>query len=107
MSEFIKNINKIRKDIFDNFQDIIYFKEPLYSLTAFIELYIFLTISKFINDRIIILIICNIIIFYDIIEKKYPKFLFKSRMYIKEIIEGILGIIIALIPKYEEVRNEK
>ena len=52
MSEFIKNINKIRKDIFDNFQDIIYFKEPLYSLTAFIELYIFLTISKFINDRI-------------------------------------------------------
>ena len=107
MSEFIKNINKIRKDIFDNFQDIIYFKEPLYSLTAFIELYIFLTVSKFINDKIIILIICNIIIFYDIIEKKYPKFLFKSRMYIKEIIEGILGVIIALIPKYEEVRNEK
>ena len=107
MSEFIKNINKIRKDIFDNFQDIIYFKEPLYSLTAFIELYIFLTISKFINDRIIILIICNIIIFYDIIEKKYPKFLFKSRMYIKEIIEGILGVIIALIPKYEEDRNDK
>ena len=107
MSEFIKNVNKIRKEIFYNFQDIIYFKEPLYSLTAFIELYILLNISKFVNDKIIILIICNIIIFYDIIEKKHPKFLFKSRMYIKEIIEGIVGIFIALIPKYEEVRNIK
>ena len=107
MSELIKNLNKIRKDIFDNFQDIIYFKDPLYSLTVLIELYIFFNISKFINDKIAILIICNIIIFYDIIEKRNPKFLFKSRMYIKEIIEGILGIFMALIPRYEEVRNIK
>jgi len=107
MSELIENLNKIRKDIFDNFQDIIYFKDPLYSLTVFIELYIFFNISKFINDKIVILIICNIIIFYNIIEKRHPKFLFKCRMYIKEIIEGILGIFMALIPRYEEVRNTK
>ena len=48
------------------------------------------------------LLIGNIIIFYSFIEEKYPKFLFRCRMFVKEMIEGILSLIFAIIPKYEE-----
>ena len=58
------------------------------------------------NDKLILLVIGNIIIFYSFIEEKYPKFLFRSRMFIKEMIEGILSLIFAIIPKFEEeVKN--
>ena len=40
------------------------------------------------------------------IEKKYPKFLFRSRMFVKEIIEGVLSAIMALFPKYEEQKEK-
>ena len=74
----------------------------MYSLVVIIELYIFWRISKIINDKIIILIVGNIIFLYSIIEKKCPQFLFKCRMFIKEIIEGILSLFMTFIPKYQE-----
>jgi len=67
-----------------------------------IELYIFWSVSKLINDIIILLVIGNIIIFYSLIEIKYPQFLFRIRMSAKEIIEGVITAIMAIIPKYKE-----
>ena len=81
--------------------------EPFYSLTVFIELYILWKISAIFNDKLIVLIAGNIIIFYSFLDEKYPKFLFRCRMFVKEIIEGILGFIMALIPKYEENKREQ
>ena len=86
-------------------QKIIYLEEPFYCLTVFIELFIFWKFSAIINDKLIILVIGNTIIFYSFLEKKYPKFLFRCRMFVKEIIEGIIGFIMALIPKYEDAKN--
>ena len=88
-----------------NLKKIIYFDEPFYSLIVFIELYIFWKISKLFNDKIILLVIGNVLIFYSVIEKKYPRFLFRCRMFVKEIIEGVLISINTFIPKYEEVKN--
>ena len=81
--------------------------EPFYSLTVFIELYILWKISAIFNDKLVVLIAGNIIIFYSFLDEKYPKFLFRCRMFVKEIIEGILGFIMALIPKYEENKKEQ
>ena len=81
--------------------------EPFYSITVFIELYILWKISAIFNDKLIVLIAGNIIIFYSFLDEKYPKFLFRCRMFAKEIIEGILGFIMALIPKYEENKKEQ
>ena len=81
--------------------------EPFYSLTVFIELYILWKISAIFNDKLIVLIAGNIIIFYSFLDEKYPKFLFRCRMFVKEVIEGILGFIMALIPKYEENKKEQ
>ena len=60
-----------------------------------------------IGDRFIVLVIQNIFIFYAPIEKKFPHFLFKSRMYIKQTIEGIVGILECLIPRYEDIKQKK
>ena len=60
-----------------------------------------------IGDRLILLVILNVFIFYAPINKKFPNFLFVSRTYIKQIIEGTLGILECLIPRYEEEKTKK
>ena len=60
-----------------------------------------------IGDRLILLVILNVFIFYAPINKKFPNVLFVSRMYIKQIIEGPLGILECLIPRYEEEKTKK
>ena len=95
------------KAILDNIRRIIFFEDFIYSLTAFIEIFLFLKIIKRINMIFLCLIIGNTLIFYSPIEKKYPKFLFQIRMFIKEIIEGILCVIMALIPKCEKKKEIK
>ena len=64
-------------------------------------------ISLWIGDRFILFAILNIFIFYAPINKKYPHFLFTFRMYIKQIIEGIIGILECLIPRYEGDKLKK
>ena len=63
--------------------------------------------SSIIGDRLILLVTLNIFIFYAPINKKCPHFLFISRMYIKQIIEGTLGLLECLIPRYEEEKTKK
>ena len=44
------------------------------------------------------MVLGNMLIFYAPIYNRYPKFLFRIRMFIKEIIEGILVVLSCLIP---------
>ena len=64
-------------------------------------------ITAFFDDKIILLFVFNLIIFYSVLEKKFPYFVFKSRMTIKQIIEGIIVLILCVIPRYEEKNKEK
>ncbi len=85
---------------------IIDFEDYYYSIK---KIFIFVIISKIINlfnEKFIFLIILNIIIFYGPLEKKYPYFLFKSRMYIQQIFQGIVGLIKCFIPKYEQIKKK-
>ena len=64
-------------------------------------------VSSFLGDRFILFIVLNIFIFYAPINKKFPNFLFISRMTIKQIIEGTLGLLECIIPRYEEEKAKK
>ena len=64
-------------------------------------------VSSFLGDRFILFIVLNIFIFYAPINKKFPNFLFISRMTIKQIIEGTLGLLECVIPRYEEEKEKK
>ena len=70
---------------------------------------IFYIISKIINcfnEKFIAWIILNVLLFYGPIEKKYPYFLFKSRMFIEQIFEGIIGLFLCFIPSYQPHKIE-
>ena len=63
--------------------------------------------ANLVGDRFILLVVLNIFIFYAPLDKKCPHFLFVSRMYVKQIIEGIFGLIECFIPRYEEEKKKK
>ena len=67
-----------------------------------IELYLLLKLSSIFNDKFILLILANICLFYAPLEKKFPHFIFKCRISIEQIIEGIIVLIQCIIPKYIE-----
>ena len=86
----------------ERFRKIISFEDPTYTIKVLIYIYMIMKFTSFVGDRFIFLVILNIFVFYSPIDKKYPHFLFVSRMYTKQIIEGVFGIIECLIPRYQE-----
>ena len=89
------------------YQKIIEFKDPYYSIKMLIILYIISKIVNLFNEKFLAWIILNLLIFYGPIEKKYPYFLFKSRMFVQQIFEGIIGVICCIIPSYEQQKLEQ
>ena len=65
-------------------------------------LYVLSKIINLFNEKLLVWIALNVLIFYGPIEKKYPYFLFKSRMFLEQIFQGIFGLINCLVPKFEE-----
>ena len=91
----------------ERFRKIVSFEDPIFTIKVLIYIYLLMKLAGLLGDRFILLIVLNIFIFYAPIEKKFPHFLFKSRMYVKQIIEGTVGIIECLIPRYEEEKPKK
>ena len=81
--------------------------DKIHTSRVLIELFLLMKISSYFSDQMILLIISNICIFYSILDKKYPHFLFMFRMSIKQIIEGIIVVLICIIPNYEKKEKEK
>ena len=84
---------------------IISLEDPIYSLKTFIWLYIIMKFASIIGDKFILYIALNVFIFYAPIEQKYPHFIFNTRMSIKQVVEGIFGMLECLIPRYEEPKK--
>ena len=68
--------------------------------------YILSRIINWFNDKLIIWIVLNVLIFYGPLEKKCPYFLFKCRVSVEQIFQGIFGLVSCFIPKYEEDKQE-
>ena len=81
-------------------------EDKIHTSRVLIELFLLMKISSYFSDQMILLIISNICIFYSILDKKYPHFLFMFRMSIKQIIEGIIVVLICIIPNYEKKEKE-
>ena len=78
------------------------FEDPYYTIRGLIEIYILMKITSILCDKIILLIILNVIILFSPIEKKIPHFIFKWRIGFRQIIDSVLGIIDCFIPIYGE-----
>ena len=102
-------VNQVYKELYEtklyftNFiKKTISCEDKYYTIRVLIEIYLLMKITSFLNDKFIILLILNIVILYAPIEKNCPHFLFKCRMTFRQIIEGVIGLMDCLIPKYEE-----
>ena len=83
------------------------FEDKLYTVRVIIELYLLMKISSLFNDKFFLLLATNICLFYSPLDKKYPYFVLKIRMSVKQIIEGVIVLILCLVPKYEEEQKEQ
>ena len=93
-------------EYFKNFvKKTISLEDKLYTFRTLVELYLLMKITSYLNDKIILIFVSNIIIFYSTIEQKYPYFVLKSRMAIKQIIEGVFVLLLCVIPRYEEEKQ--
>ena len=83
------------------------FEEPILTIKVLSYIYLLMKVSSWIGDRFILFVVLNTFIFYAPINKKFPHFLFISRMTIKQVIEGTIGILECFIPRYEEEKIKK
>ena len=83
------------------------FEDKLYTVRVIIELYLLMKITSIFNDKFFLFIATNICLFYSPLDKKYPYFVLKIRMSVKQIIEGVIVLILCLVPKYEEEQKEQ
>ena len=83
-------------------QKIVSFDDYKFSLTQLFKLYMCAKIVNILNEKFILLIITNVIMFYAPLENYSDHFLFKAKMAVIQVIEGTIGLISCLIPKYEE-----
>ena len=78
-----------------------------YSIKMIIALYVISKIINWFNEKFIAWIVLNILLFYGPIEQRYPFFLFRSRMFIQQIFEGVIGILYCFIRSYETKKIEE
>ena len=81
------------------------FEDKIFTIKTIIYLVLLIIISSWLGDKIIYFIILNVFILYSPINKVYPNFLFFTRMYIKQIIEGTICILICLFPTFEKSKK--
>ncbi len=105
---------KIKESLFKGYSElskylekIISFVDCKYSFIELFKIYISGKVINIFNEKFLLLIITNVVILYAPIEDFTDHFLFKSKMAIKQTIEGILCLINCFIPKYEEIQKEK
>ena len=84
----------------ERFRKIISLEDPSSTIRTFIYIYLLLLLSRLLGDKFILLLILNILIFYTPINNKFPNFIFLSIMSIKQMIEGVFGILESFIPRY-------
>ena len=78
------------------------FDDKILTIKTIIYLFLLIKVSAWIGDKIIFSVVLNVFIFYAPINSVFPNFLFYTRMYIKQIIEGTVAILICFCPTCEK-----
>ena len=102
----IEEIKSLKKDFKDFIKKVISCEDLFCTIVTIVECFIIMKITSLIEDKYIFLVTINVILLYAPIEKHCSHFLFKIRMSFTQIIEGVIGLLECLIPRYEDP-NEK
>ncbi len=83
------------------------FDDKILTIKTIIYLFLLIKVSAWIGDKIIFSVVLNVFIFYAPINSVFPNFLFYTKMYIKQIIEGTVAILICFCPTCEKKKNSE
>ena len=83
------------------------FDDKILTIKTIIYLFLLIKVSAWIGDKIIFSVVLNVFIFYAPINSVFPNFLFYTRMYIKQIIEGTVAILICFCPTCQKKKNSE
>lgn len=80
----------------------IYFDSTEEKIVLALELYIIHVLGKYLSDLFFVWIIGNLCIFYYPLNLYFPDCIFNCYLIVTQTLEGIIGLIIAVIPKFGE-----
>ena len=100
-------ISESTQDLSKCIKDIVSLEDTTNTFQVLFVLYLLSKITNCLGDRFIIFILLNLVLFYSPLDKNFPNFLFNIFIICKQCIEGIIGVVICIVPKYEEVVDEK
>lgn len=96
-----------KKKLCGEIKKIISLEEPSKTFKAVLGLFILSVIASIFPDLLIFWLVANFCIFYGLINKKFPNFIFNSYMKVVQVVQGITGTVECLIPKYEEPKEKE
>jgi len=93
--------------VYNYAQKIISLEDISYTCKKLFKLRLIMKIVNLFNEKFILFALINIVIFYSPLENLSEHFLFKARIFVEQIFDGILGILECFIPKYEEDKKDE
>ena len=103
---FINEIKGVKNSFKDFVKKVISCEDLFYTIVTIVEVFLLMKITALFHDKFILLVGINIILLYAPLEKYYPHFLFKIRMSFTQIVEGVIGVLECVIPRYEEPNSK-
>ena len=88
------------------FKSVVSLEDPCFTLKILFILYLVSLLVGLCSDHLVIFVLMNFALLYGLINKYVPNFLFRGFMVVKQVLEGVFGIIECAIPKYEEPKEE-
>ena len=108
------NEQKIKDSLFNSytiisgyFKKIISFEDIYFSIIEILKILFFKGLFNILNEKLVLFIILNVIIFYYPIENYCEHFVFKIKVTISITIASIISLIIVFIPKYEQPKEKE
>ena len=99
-------VPKASSSLCNNLKAVVSLEHPFFTLKVLFGLYLISIIVGLFSDHLVVFVIMNFATFYGLINKYFPNFLFRIFMVVKQILEGVFGVIECAIPKYEEPKEE-
>ena len=97
---------KIHLQVSTYVKNIVSLENYVYTFSELAKIYVFFKIINLFNDKFLLLLLLNAALLYSPIEKKCNHFVFKGRMAVKQVIEGVIGLVSCFIPRYEEKKEK-
>lgn len=106
IKDFVEELSYLKKYIKNFIKKVSSFEDYKDSIIGLVEVYLIMKLTWYINYKYTLLFLTDLILFYGPLETRCPHFILKGKLIFIQTVEGIIGILFAIIPRYEEKGEE-